>query len=93
MLPLEGNRWMLSLGGRHDEKPPGDWDSFFLYTRQLRTPTICDAIRRADRLGEIARFGFPASVRRHFDRLTEFPRSCCRSAMRYAASTPSMARV
>ena len=93
MLPLEGNRWMLSLGGRHGEKPPGDWDGFFLYTRQLRTPTICDAIRRADRLGEIARFGFPASVRRHFDRLTEFPRSCCRSAMRYAASTPSMARV
>ena len=74
MLPLEGNRWMLSLGGRHGEKPPGDWDGFFLYTRQLRTQTICDAIRRADRLGEIARFGFLASVRRHFDRLAEFPR-------------------
>ena len=24
MLPLEGGRWMVTLGGRHDDKPPGD---------------------------------------------------------------------
>jgi 2-polyprenyl-6-methoxyphenol hydroxylase-like FAD-dependent oxidoreductase len=74
MLPLEGNRWMLSLGGRHGDKPPGDWDSFLAYTQKLRTPTIYDAIKRADQIGEVARFGFPASVRRHFGRLEEFPR-------------------
>src|SRR5262249_58845815 len=42
--------------------------------RQLRTPTIYQAIKGAEQLGEIARFGFPASVCRHFDRLEEFPR-------------------
>jgi hypothetical protein len=24
MLPLEGDCWMLTLGGRHADKPPGD---------------------------------------------------------------------
>jgi len=74
MLPLEGNRWLLSLGGRHGDKPRGDWDGFLACVQELRTPTIYDAIKRAERLGAVARFGFPASVRRHFDRLDDFPR-------------------
>ena len=40
----------------------------------MRTPTIYEAIDGAERLGEIARFGFPASVRRHFGQLEGFPR-------------------
>jgi len=65
---------LLSLGGRHGEKPPGEWAGFLGHARQLRTPTIYEAINRAERLGEVARFGFPASVRRHFERFDTFPR-------------------
>ena len=32
-----------------------------------------NAIRQAKRLGDIARFGFPESVYRHYERLPEFP--------------------
>jgi 2-polyprenyl-6-methoxyphenol hydroxylase-like FAD-dependent oxidoreductase len=74
MLPLERNRWIVTLVGRHGEKPPADRDGFLSYAQRLRTPTIYDAIKEADLLVEIARFGFPASVRRYFDRLEEFPR-------------------
>jgi 2-polyprenyl-6-methoxyphenol hydroxylase-like FAD-dependent oxidoreductase len=74
ILPLERNRWIVTLVGRHGDKPPDDSHGFLAYAHQLRTSTIYDAIRRADQLGEIARFGFPASFRRHFDRLEEFPR-------------------
>jgi len=74
MVALEGNCWIVSLGGRHADKPPGDPDGFLAYAQQLRTPTIYDAIRRAERLGDIARFGFPASVWRHFERIEAFPR-------------------
>ena len=74
MLPLESDRWMLTLGGRRDDKPPGDWDGFLAYAQQLRTPTIYDAVKRAKRLSEVVRFGFPASVCRHFERLEAFPR-------------------
>jgi hypothetical protein len=58
----------------YGEKPPGDTDGFLSFTQQLRTPTLYNAIKRAERLGEIARYGFPASVWRHFERLPSFPR-------------------
>ena len=74
MLPLEGDRWMLTLGGRRGDKPSGDWAGFMAYAQKLRTPTIYDAVERAERLGEVARFGFPASVCRHFEQLEAFPR-------------------
>jgi 2-polyprenyl-6-methoxyphenol hydroxylase-like FAD-dependent oxidoreductase len=74
MLPLEGDRWIVTVGGRHGDRPPGDGDGFLTYARGLRTPTVYDAIKQAKRLGEVARFGFPASVWRHFERLEAFPR-------------------
>jgi 2-polyprenyl-6-methoxyphenol hydroxylase-like FAD-dependent oxidoreductase len=73
VLPLEGGRWIVSLGGRHGEKPPGDEDGFLEYARQLRTPTVYNAIKKAERLSTIACFGFRSSVRRHFGRLEDFP--------------------
>jgi 2-polyprenyl-6-methoxyphenol hydroxylase-like FAD-dependent oxidoreductase len=74
MLPLEGNRWMATIGGRHGDVPSGDAEGFLTYASALRTPTIYNAISRARRLNGIARYGFPESVRRHFERLDVFPR-------------------
>ena len=73
MLPLEQNRWIVTLVGRHGENPPGDREGFVAYAQRLRTPTIYNAIKEAEPLVAIARFGFPASTRRDFDRLEGFP--------------------
>jgi 2-polyprenyl-6-methoxyphenol hydroxylase-like FAD-dependent oxidoreductase len=43
------------------------------YVRGMRTPTIFDAVKHAKRVGEIARFGFSVSTRRHYDALPAFP--------------------
>ena len=75
MLPLEGNRWMATIGGRHGDVPSGDAEGFLTYARALRTPTIYNAISRARRLDGVARYGFPESVRRHFERLGTSPRA------------------
>jgi 2-polyprenyl-6-methoxyphenol hydroxylase-like FAD-dependent oxidoreductase len=74
LLPLEGGRWMVTLGGRRGNKPPGDTGGFMAFAQQLRTPTLYKAIGHAKRLGDVVRFGFPASVWRHFERLETFPR-------------------
>jgi 2-polyprenyl-6-methoxyphenol hydroxylase-like FAD-dependent oxidoreductase len=74
MLPLEGKRWMVTIGGRHGDVPPGDEGGFLTYAKALRTPTIYNAISHAKRLDGVARYGFPESVRRHFERLDGFPR-------------------
>ena len=74
MLPLEGHRWIVTVGGRHGDIPPGDEAGFMEYAKGLRTPTIYKAIEHAKRLGEIARFRFNESVLRHYQRLENFPR-------------------
>src|SRR5262249_11775056 len=74
MLPLEGNRWMVTLGGRHGDAPPGDAAGVPTYAQNLRTPPIYNAIRHAKRLDGVARYGFPESVRRQFQQLDVFPR-------------------
>ena len=73
LLPLEGNRWIVSLGGRHGYVPSPDPDEFLAYARSLRTQTIYKAICRAERVGDVARYGFRESIWRHFERLETFP--------------------
>jgi 2-polyprenyl-6-methoxyphenol hydroxylase-like FAD-dependent oxidoreductase len=74
MLPLEGHRWIATVGGRHGDQPPGDELAFMEYAKALRTQTIYNAIKHAKRLGEIARFRFNESVLRHYQHLENFPR-------------------
>jgi hypothetical protein len=74
MMPLEGHRWIVTVGGRHGDNPPGDEAGFMAYVQSLRTPTVYNAIQHAKRLGDIARFRFPESVYRHYERVENFPR-------------------
>ena len=74
MVPVEGNRWILSVAGAHGDIPPGDWDGFLAFVGRLRTPTIYNAIKGAKPLGEAVRFAFPESILRHFERIDPFPR-------------------
>lgn len=74
LMPLEAGRWIVSLGARLGEEPPGDPDGFMEYLRTLHSPTIYDAVSKAKRVGEIARYRFPESIRRHYVRLNSFPR-------------------
>lgn len=73
LLPVEGRRWMVTLGGRAGDKPPGDPAGFAEFARSLRTQTIARALAPARPLGEITRFGFPESIWRHFEQLAQFP--------------------
>ena len=73
MMPIEGRRWILSLGGAHSDAPPGDFDDFLTFAGQLRTATISHAIKAAKPVSDVARFVFPDSICRHFERLASFP--------------------
>jgi 2-polyprenyl-6-methoxyphenol hydroxylase-like FAD-dependent oxidoreductase len=74
LFPIENHRWLVALGGMHGDAPPGDIEGFLAFAKTLRTPTLCDAIKGAQLVGDIARYGFPGSVRRRFDMLESFPR-------------------
>jgi 2-polyprenyl-6-methoxyphenol hydroxylase-like FAD-dependent oxidoreductase len=73
LFPIEGNRWIVGLTGRHGDQPPLDYEGFIAFAGSLRTPTIFDAIKHARLLEPIVGYGFPGSIKRHFERLTNFP--------------------
>jgi 2-polyprenyl-6-methoxyphenol hydroxylase-like FAD-dependent oxidoreductase len=64
---IEQNQWIATLVGRGDEQPPASVDGFMEHAKRLGTPTIHNAIKNAELLGDITRLVFPASVRRYFN--------------------------
>ena len=73
MLPIEDDRWVLTLTGRLGERPPAEPDGFMDYARRLETQTIYNAIKHAERQGGFERYAYRASAWRRFDRLSSFP--------------------
>jgi 2-polyprenyl-6-methoxyphenol hydroxylase-like FAD-dependent oxidoreductase len=72
-LPGEGNRVELSLTGVLGDHPPTDHEGFTAYVRSLPVPDIYEAIKDAQPLDKPVTFRYPASVWRHYERLTDFP--------------------
>ena len=70
---LEGDRWMLTLGGILGDHPPTDPDGFLDFARSLQFPDIYQTIRDAEPLDDPVPFRFPASVRHRYERLDRFP--------------------
>lgn len=70
----EDGLWFVLLVSRGLDKSPADEDAFVAFAQDLRTNTTYDLIRSGKRTGEISRYVFPESRRRHFDRATTFPR-------------------
>ena len=73
LAPIEGDRWIVSLSGRHAHQPGGDSASFADFARTLRTPTIAQAIDGAALLDQPARFAHRESVRLHIEAMSSFP--------------------
>jgi 2-polyprenyl-6-methoxyphenol hydroxylase-like FAD-dependent oxidoreductase len=74
LVPLEGSRWIVTIADRGSIPRLDHWGSFHAALLRLLTPTIYNALRRAEPLDAIRHYGFPASVWRHFERLPRLPR-------------------
>jgi 2-polyprenyl-6-methoxyphenol hydroxylase-like FAD-dependent oxidoreductase len=73
ILPIERNRWIMTVVGCRSERPPLEWDELLMFLQQLTTRTIYNAVSKATPEDKLVRFGFPASVWRHFERVEVFP--------------------
>ena len=70
----ERGRWILGLAGYGPEhQPPADPDGFASFAASVAPADVLEAIQAAQPLAEIATHGFPASLRRRYDRLQSFP--------------------
>ncbi|MDN3354707.1 FAD-dependent monooxygenase [Actinomadura sp. DC4] len=72
-LPASRSRVELSLIGIRGDHAPTDPDGFHAFARSLPIPDLYNAVRDAEPLDDAVTFQFPASVWRHYERLTRFP--------------------
>jgi 2-polyprenyl-6-methoxyphenol hydroxylase-like FAD-dependent oxidoreductase len=68
VLPLEGDRWMVTLGGYgRAHQPPIDEAGYLEFMRNLRTPVLFQALRDAEPLGPIYGYARTENIRRHYE--------------------------
>jgi 2-polyprenyl-6-methoxyphenol hydroxylase-like FAD-dependent oxidoreductase len=73
ILPIEGNRWMCTLYGMHGDHPPCDEAGWLAFAKTLPVPDMYEALRQAEPVTEIVRYGYRASQRRYYEKLRRFP--------------------
>jgi 2-polyprenyl-6-methoxyphenol hydroxylase-like FAD-dependent oxidoreductase len=73
LLPMEGDRWILTLGGWCGDHAPADDAGVLAFARSLAAPAIGDLAARAEPLGEIVIHRFPSNLRRRHERMRRFP--------------------
>jgi flavin-dependent dehydrogenase len=73
ILPIEGDRWHVSLMGAPGGQPTRDADAFEPFARTLRHPVIADLIAHAEPLTDVRVSHSTASRRYYYERLASWP--------------------
>ncbi len=73
LMPVEGDRWLCTLGGWAGDYPPIDPEGYLEFARSLAAPDIYSVISKAEPLSDPVPHRFPSNQRTHYERLTRFP--------------------
>jgi 2-polyprenyl-6-methoxyphenol hydroxylase-like FAD-dependent oxidoreductase len=73
MIPQEGDRWIVAVGGMLGDAAPLDPAGFTDFAATLPAPAIHEVIRDAEPLSDPLRFRYPVSTRRRYERLARVP--------------------
>ncbi|MEU8925637.1 FAD-dependent monooxygenase [Kitasatospora sp. NPDC048545] len=68
LLPVEGDRWIVSLAGMRGAEPEPGEEGFTKHLTGLRDPLLREALRNAEPAGEVRGFLPGPGVRRHYER-------------------------
>ena len=74
LVPMERNRWMVTICQRGRLARIEGWDKYVLAFRDLIAPTIYDALCQAKPVEDLRQFAFSSSSWRHFERSPRLPR-------------------
>ncbi|MFC4946054.1 NAD(P)/FAD-dependent oxidoreductase [Pseudonocardia sp. GCM10023141] len=73
VLPMEGDRWMVTLIGLDGNLPPTDIAGFDRFSRLIPSADLHDVVDGCEPLTEPLSYRVPASVRRRYERLRRLP--------------------
>jgi 2-polyprenyl-6-methoxyphenol hydroxylase-like FAD-dependent oxidoreductase len=69
IFPVEGGRWVVTLGGAGTDQPPTDETGFEEFARSLISPRLAEAIRSAEPLTPVRGWARTANRWRHVERV------------------------
>ena len=73
VIPIEDGQWEVLLAEVHGEDPPADREAVLDFADELPVDLVGDLLRRQRWVSDVARYPFPASLRRRYEALDEFP--------------------
>ncbi|MEU8029259.1 FAD-dependent monooxygenase [Streptomyces sp. NPDC049099] len=73
VLPIEGDRWMVSLAGTRGGQPPADPEGFLRYASDLPDPIVGRLISGAEPLTEVRISRSTSNVRRYLEKARQWP--------------------
>jgi 2-polyprenyl-6-methoxyphenol hydroxylase-like FAD-dependent oxidoreductase len=88
-LALDAQRWIVSQYAMNGARPPRDHAGFVGFARTLASPALAEILEDAEPTGEVQTLRFPSSVRRHYDRMRDFPRGLLVCADALASINPT----
>ncbi|MBD8555177.1 FAD-dependent monooxygenase [Rhizobium sp. CFBP 8762] len=71
--PIEGDRFMVTTGGWLGAFPELNEESFLEHLKSLSVPDLHDAVRKLEPISEFKRFRLPGSLRRHYEKMSNWP--------------------
>lgn len=74
VLPVEDDRWLVTLGGLHGDHPPTEMDAFVPFASTLPVPQVRELLETYEpTVDGVAHYPFPSSLRRRYETLEGFP--------------------
>jgi 2-polyprenyl-6-methoxyphenol hydroxylase-like FAD-dependent oxidoreductase len=72
-FPIEGNRWIISVGGWHGEKAATDETEFLEFLKKLPNANIYDIASTCEPVSDFIQYKYPVSIRRNYEKMDTFP--------------------
>ncbi|MFD7563862.1 FAD-dependent monooxygenase [Streptomyces tendae] len=73
VMPVEGDRWLVSCGGTRGGEPPADAEGFLRYTLDLPDPIVGRLISGAEPLTDVRLSRSTSNVRHYLDKAPHWP--------------------
>ncbi len=73
LFPIEGNRWIVGLGGGYHDHPPTDPEGYLEFARSLPTPELYNAIKDATPLSDIHQYNGNENRLHAYERMRHYP--------------------
>lgn len=73
-FPIEGDKWLVTVGGWHGDHAPVESTGYLEFVKSLPNQNLYEIVSKNEPISEFVQYKFPLSLRRHYEKLSQFPK-------------------